>query len=398
MKELIYYQDVMMKEFEASILKQAIAEDGRKYIVLDNTAFYPTGGGQPHDTGYLNDVEVVDVEKVDGDIRHYVLSFLPEDTKTVHGKLDWERRFDHMQQHAGQHILTASFVELFNYQTVSFHLGQETVTIDLDTSELTEEELQAVEKRANDIILDNRQIETKWITEEELSKYPLRKAIQVTGEIRLVIIPEFDYNGCGGTHPITTGGVQAIKILSTEKQKNKTRVHFVCGMRVVHELGWRKKELSKAAKLANAPEKETAGAVQKLLDTQKSLEKKCTQAEKQLLSYEAKELAMETPTDSIIKKAFVNRSIQELQQLARSIVKLTPATTILFVSKDREQVQFVAAKGKDTDQVSMKDVSNAVFSVIDGNGGGNDTFVQGGGKTGLSPNELLSKMVEALNK
>ena len=398
MKELFYYQDVMMKEFEASILKQAIAEDGRKYIVLDNTAFYPTGGGQPHDTGYLNDVEVVDVEKEDGDIRHYVLSFLPEDTKTVHGKLDWERRFDHMQQHAGQHILTASFVELFNYQTVSFHLGQETVTIDLDTSELTEEELQAVEKRANDIILDNRPIETKWITEEELSKYPLRKAIQVTGEIRLVIIPEFDYNGCGGTHPVTTGGVQAIKILSTEKQKNKTRVHFVCGMRIVHELGWRKKELAKTAILANAPEKETAGAVQKLLDTQKSLEKKCTQAEKQLLSYEAKELAMENPTVPIITKAFVNRSIQELQQLARAIVKLAPENTILFVSKDREQVQFVAAKGKDTEQVSMKDVSNAVFSVIDGNGGGNDTFVQGGGKTGLSPNKLLSKMVEALNK
>ncbi|MCM3318163.1 DHHA1 domain-containing protein [Rummeliibacillus stabekisii] len=398
MKELFYYQDVMMKEFEASILKQAIAEDGRKYIVLDNTAFYPTGGGQPHDTGYLNDVEVVDVEKEDGDIRHYVLSFLPEDTKTVHGKLDWERRFDHMQQHAGQHILTASFVELFNYQTVSFHLGQETVTIDLDTSELTEEELQAVEKRANDIILDNRPIETKWITEEELSKYPLRKAIQVTGEIRLVIIPEFDYNGCGGTHPVTTGGVQAIKILSTEKQKNKTRVHFVCGMRIVHELGWRKKELAKTAILANAPEKETAGAVQKLLDTQKSLEKKCTQAEKQLLSYEAKELAMENPTVPIITKAFVNRSIQELQQLARAIVKLAPENTILFVSKDREQVQFVAAKGKDTEQVSMKDVFNAVFSVIDGNGGGNDTFVQGGGKTGLSPNELLSKMVEALNK
>lgn len=398
MKELFYYQDVMMKEFEASILKQAIAEDGRKYIVLDNTAFYPTGGGQPHDTGYLNDVEVVDVEKEDGDIRHYVLSFLPEDTKTVHGKLDWERRFDHMQQHAGQHILTASFVELFNYQTVSFHLGQETVTIDLDTSELTEEELQAVEKRANDIILDNRPIETKWITEEELSKYPLRKAIQVTGEIRLVIIPEFDYNGCGGTHPVTTGGVQAIKILSTEKQKNKTRVHFVCGMRIVHELGWRKKELAKTAILANAPEKETAGAVQKLLDTQKSLEKKCTQAEKQLLSYEAKELAMENPTVPIITKAFVNRSIQELQQLARAIVKLAPENTILFVSKDREQIQFVAAKGKDTEQVSMKDVFNAVFSVIDGNGGGNDTFVQGGGKTGLSPNELLSKMVEALNK
>lgn len=398
MKELFYYQDVMMKEFEASILKQAIAEDGRKYIVLDNTAFYPTGGGQPHDTGYLNDVEVVDVEKEDGDIRHYVLSFLPEDTKTVHGKLDWERRFDHMQQHAGQHILTASFVELFNYQTVSFHLGQETVTIDLDTSELTEEELQAVEKRANDIILDNRPIETKWITEEELSKYPLRKAIQVTGEIRLVIIPGFDYNGCGGTHPVTTGGVQAIKILSTEKQKNKTRVHFVCGMRIVHELGWRKKELAKTARLANAPEKETAGAVQKLLDTQKSLEKKCTQAEKQLLSYEAKELAMENPTVPIITKAFVNRSIQELQQLARAIVKLAPENTILFVSKDREQVQFVAAKGKDTEQVSMKDVFNAVFSVIDGNGGGNDTFVQGGGKTGLSPNELLSKMVEALNK
>lgn len=146
-----------------------------------------------------------------------------------------------MQQHAGQHILTAAFVELFNLPTVSFHLGSEQVTIDLAVDTISEDQLLAAEALANDIILENRPIETTWITENELENYNLRKDVAVTGDIRLVIIPNFDYNGCGGTHPISTGQVSAIKILGTEKMKGNIRVSFVCGQRVLKELAMRKK-------------------------------------------------------------------------------------------------------------------------------------------------------------
>ncbi|MGX9132911.1 alanyl-tRNA editing protein [Rummeliibacillus sp. JY-2-4R] len=394
MQELFYYQDVMMKEFDATILKQEVDHDGRKFIVLDNTAFYPTGGGQPYDTGTLNDVEIIDVEKVDGEIRHYVTGFLPNATK-VHGVLDWQRRFDHMQQHAGQHILTAAFVELFNYPTVSFHLGTETVTIDIDAAKLSDEELADAEKRANDIILENRPIETKWVAEEELANYSLRKAVSVTGEIRLVIIPDYDYNGCGGTHPTSTGQVQGIKILGTEKQKKKTRVHFVCGGRVLHELHWRKKELSETARLANVPEEDTAQAVTKLLNTQKALEKALADAKNELLTFEAKELLQKTG-DHLISNTYTSRSVQEIQQLARAIVSENEKSTALFVSEQADKLQFVAAKGTAAQVGSMKEIANTILPVIHGKGGGNDTFVQGGGEATISAEQLLEQMTKVL--
>ena len=141
MKELLYYQDSMMKEFTADVLNAGTDEHG-PYVVLSNTAFYPTGGGQPNDTGWINGIEVINVEKVDEEIRHYIKEAAPLNG-TVEGKLNWDRRFDHMQQHTGQHILTAAFVELFDYQTVSFHLGTELVAIDLNVAEVTAEKLAA---------------------------------------------------------------------------------------------------------------------------------------------------------------------------------------------------------------------------------------------------------------
>ena len=395
MQELFYYQDVMMKEFDATIQSQQTDVDGRKYIVLDNTAFYPTGGGQPHDTGMLNDVKVIDVEKVDGEIRHYVSELLPKGSTKVHGVLDWQRRFDHMQQHAGQHILTAAFVELLNYPTISFHLGTETVSIDIDAPKLSDQELAIVEKRANDIILENRPIETKWVTEDELTNYTLRKAVAVTGEIRLVIIPDYDYNGCGGTHPTSTGQVQAIKILATEKQKKKTRIHFVCGGRVLQELHWRKKELSETARLANAPEEETARAVTKLLQTQKSLEKSLADAHAQLLTFEAKEL-LHQAENHLVHKVFASRSVQELQQLARTIISTDVKSTVLFVSKQTDKLQFVAAKGSSSQTNSMREIANMILPIINGKGGGSDTFVQGGGESTISAEELLEEMLKIL--
>lgn len=391
MQTLFYYQNAMMKEFPAKIIRKGIEDDGREFIVLDNTAFYPTGGGQPHDTGTLNGIAVVDVEKVDDEIRHYIAESLPNDDELVMGVLDWERRFDHMQQHAGQHILTAAFVELFGYQTISFHLGRGTVTIDLDIEDISEDELVAVEALANKIILDNRPIETKWVTEDELEHYNLRKALSVTEEIRLVIIPNYDYNGCGGIHPTSTGQVSAIKIMHTEKQKRKIRVHFVCGGRVLSELHWRKNELNKVAKLASTPENEVADTVSKLLSVQKGLEKALDTAKEQLLSYEALELAAAT-NNGVTGAVYTERSIQELQKLARLVIADNENTVVLLVAEQGEKLQFVAARGTNAIDMSMKDISSAVLPLLNGKGGGSDAFVQGGGDHTMTGAELLEKM------
>jgi alanyl-tRNA synthetase len=211
--EKVYYQDPYKQSFTTKLVKQAQDKNGGYYVVLEKTIFYPTGGGQPHDTGMINGVHVYEVEEIDGEIRHYVEQPIESHNEII-GEIAWDRRFDHMQQHTGQHILSAAFEEVYGYKTVSFHLGKELCTIDLEISNLNEEEANQTEELANKIILENRPIETKWITEAELSHYSLRKELSVSENIRLVIIPNFDYNGCGGTHPNSTGQVSAIKILN----------------------------------------------------------------------------------------------------------------------------------------------------------------------------------------
>lgn len=392
MKELLYYQDVLLREFDATVVSKGTDEVGRHYVVLSNTAFYPTGGGQPHDTGTLDAIEVLDVEKINDEIRHYIQGDLSTLDGVVHGKLNWARRFDHMQQHAGQHILTAAFVELFNAQTVSFHLGSEHVTIDIATDTLTEQQLAAAEARANDIILENRPIQTTWITENELANYNLRKEVAVTGDIRLVIIPDFDYNGCGGTHPVSTGQVSAIKILGTEKMKGNVRVSFVCGQRVLSELAMRKKVLADVARQLSVPEVEAATVLSKILVSQKNTEKALAAAKEELLAYEAK--ALVAGNEDVVAAAFNQRTMQELQKIARIIVIDNPDVTALLASENEGKLQFVAAKGKNVAK-SMKVIAEKVLPLINGKGGGSDQMVQGGGECTISKEKLLEVLQNA---
>lgn len=390
MKNLFYYEDAMMKEFTAQVVKTGKDEKGN-FIVLDNTAFYPTGGGQPHDTGWINELEIIDVEKIDEEIRHYTADDVSNISGEISGKLHWSRRFDHMQQHAGQHILTAAFVELYDMATVSFHLGTELVTIDLSVGEVSEDQLAAVEKRANDIILENRPIETKWVTKEELAQYKLRKDVKVDEDIRLVIIPDYDYNGCGGTHPSSTGQVGLLKILATEKMKKQIRVHFVCGNRVLQQLAMRKHVLSDVARQLSAPEEEAADALRKFAKTAKQTEKNLTEAQDALLEFEAKELANET----VAAATFENRSIQSLQKLARFITQQNGEAIALLVANNEDKLQFVAARGSEQTK-SMKDISTAALPLINGKGGGNDALVQGGGEKNVSAEALIEAMKEAI--
>ncbi|WP_274308783.1 alanyl-tRNA editing protein [Solibacillus daqui] len=390
MKDLLYYQDATISEFHANVIKTDRDENGN-YIVLDNTAFYPTGGGQPHDTGWIQDIEIINVEKVEDEIRHYTTDNVSDISGEIFAKLNWTRRFDHMQQHTGQHILTAAFVELFNMATTSFHLGTELVTIDLNVSDVTDSQLADAEQRANEIILENRPIETKWVTKVELENYNLRKDVKVDEDIRLVIIPDYDYNGCGGTHPTSTGQVGLLKILNTEKMKQQIRVHFVCGNRVLQQLAMRKNVLSDVARQLSAPEEQASEALRKLAAAAKQTEKNLKEAQDALLQFEAKEFANE----NIAARTFENRSIQDLQKLARFITEQNDQAVALLVSTNDDKLQFVAARGK-ANTTSMKTVSATALPIINGKGGGSDGLVQGGGEKAIPAEALLEAMKKAL--
>lgn len=393
MKDLLYYQDAYITQFTTKITKIAQDENQRHYIVLSNTAFYPTGGGQPHDTGVIGDIAITDVEKVADEIRHYC----EQNPKHLHGEVNatihWERRFDFMQQHSGQHILTAAFVELFTIPTVSFHLGSRYVTIDLQAEHISEEQYAQAEKRANAIITQNLPITTQWVTPQDLAKYPLRKAVTVDEDIRLVIIPDYDYNGCGGTHPTSTGQVNAIKIMHSEKSKGIIRLSFVCGARVLQELAVRKNVLTQTSQLLSVPEEEVAIATDKLLAQQKITDKALNSAREELLQYEAKALAQSE--QAIITASFDDRSIQHLQKLARFIIAEREDAIVVVAAKNATKVQFVAACGASV-STSMRDIANFALPLVNGKGGGSPIFVQGGGESALTAEQFIAAVLEHL--
>lgn len=378
----LYYKDPYIQTFSARVVKQE-----QDYVILSETAFYPTGGGQPHDIGTLNGIAVTNVEIIDNEIRHYLETTLPANTDYVEGSIDWERRFDHMQQHAGQHILSAAFDNLFNLKTVSFHLGNDRSTIDLDISEVSEQQLVDVEALANQVILENYPIETKWVTEEELVHYKLRKETKVKEDIRLVIIPHFDINACGGTHPNGTSHVGLIKILQIEKQKRNIRVEFVCGGRVISHLHRKQQVMTNLISSLSTPEKDIENAVKSLLTNCKSLEKQVADLKDLLLLYEAKELIRNTK-GVIITSIFPDRSIQELQKLAKFITTEAEEIVCILISEHENRLQLVAAKGSAVHK-NMKALIETVLPHINGKGGGNNSIAQGGGENKISSKQLL---------
>lgn len=398
MNHKLFYIDPYIKSFTTEVLKQEQDEEGNWYAVLKQTSFYPTGGGQPCDTGIIGGRNVINVEEADGEIRHYLEGPLEKLTGEMECRINWDRRFDHMQQHSGQHILSAAFDQLFGYKTVGFHLGNEIVTIDLETEKITEEEAVQAEELANQIIIENRPIEVKWVTEEELSQYQLRKETKVKENIRLVIIPDFDYNGCGGTHPKATGEVRAVKILNWERQKKNIRLQFVCGNRVIKQLGQKQKVLLTLTKLLNAPEEDMAQAVTRLLENGKTLEKSLELSCDQLLQYEARELSTKNGKENhVISSVFHNRSIQELQKLARLIVAENNTALVLFVSENANRLQLVCARGAGRTE-NMKNIMGNALSLIDGKGGGNASFAQGGGEARVSGEHILEHLFAASKK
>jgi len=391
-KRKLFYVDPYQQRGITEVVTLAKDDLERWYVTLEETLFFPTGGGQPNDVGRIKDIVVFDVEEVEGEIRHYIAEPSLEVGESVDMEINWHRRFDFMQQHTGQHILTASFVELFGIQTTSFHLGKEIVTIDLDAKKVSDEQLLEVEKRANQIILENRPIETKWVSKDELDAYPLRKQVALEEDIRLVIIPDFDYNGCGGTHPSSTGQIGTLKVLDTEMQKSKVRVHFVCGNRVVDQLHRKQKTLQEVTQLLSASEDGVVKSVKVLLENGKKLEKTLEEAHQQLLNYEVKELLGNQKEENLsIERVFQHRSIQQLQKLARLTVAEATNSQLIFIAENDGLLQVVLARGTDN-QANMKQLIAQILPLINGKGGGSENFAQGGGETDLTGEQLLEKI------
>lgn len=392
MDKKLYYQDPYLANFSTEVIEQRKDEAGNWYAILKETAFYPTGGGQPCDTGYINGIKVYDVEEREGEIFHYLETPLPTELTMVDCQLDWNRRYDHMQQHSGQHILSAAFEDLLGYPTVSFHLGKETLTIDLDIAELSEKEAKVVEEKANQIVAEGRKIETIWVHPDELKQYRLRKQVSVTQNIRLVVIPEFDYNGCGGTHPRTTAETGPIKILGWEKQRKKIRVEFICGGRVLAHLHEKHLMLQQLSGLLNAPQGELVHAAERLLAGNKKLEKAIEEANDRLLYYEGKEL-IEVHPEQMVTVVFQNRSVQELQKLARSVVAIAEEKVVVLLAENGERLQVVCARGEKV-ETNMKQLIGDILAPIQGKGGGSESFAQGGGAAVLSGENLITNLKE----
>lgn len=395
----LFYKDVYLTSFETTIIKKDYDESHRPYVLLNETAFYPTGGGQPHDTGKINDINVLDVVEVDGELRHYVDSLPLYENKAL-CCINWERRFDHMQQHAGQHILSAAFENTFDYKTISFHLGKDICTIDLGISSIKEIELNQIEAECNSIIRGNKPIITKWITEKELSEYTLRKELSVRDHIRLVIIPDFDYNGCGGTHPNSTGEVSSLKIISWEKHKSHIRIQFVCGNRVLGLLHDKNKVIMELTNKLNAPQERMIEAADRLLENNKELHSKIEELTSQLIQHEAISLSEEGQLINgvkLISTIYNHRSIKELQNLAREVVARGNDHIVILISDNHDKLQLVIARSEEVN-LNLQLLLNEVLPAINGKGGGKPSFVQGGGEKLITSAELLQKIHECYNK
>ncbi|MGC9358618.1 MAG: alanyl-tRNA editing protein, partial [Anaerolineae bacterium] len=304
MTEKIYYDDAYRQTFTARVEERRLTQRGSA-VRLNCTAFYPTSGGQPHDTGTLDGIPVVDVwVDSEGEIWH-LLAGEPgtgePETGEIRGVIDWDRRFDHMQQHTGQHLLSAAFMRRLEAPTVGFHLGSEHCTIDLDLARLSTEAAFCVEEEINAIIWDDRPVEARFITDGELRALALRRDPQVEDNVRIVSVEGYDATPCGGTHVARTGEIGQVKITGLERYKGGMRVSFLCGKRALHDY---RRVLQLAQDLGTeltVAQDEVPEAVRRLQEEIKETRRALNRSRSQLLDIEAEQIWETTPTREDVK-------------------------------------------------------------------------------------------------
>jgi alanyl-tRNA synthetase len=368
--EKLYYTSPYTTEWETTI-KEFFERDGQFFVILERTAFYPTGGGQPHDTGTINSRKVFDVFIENGEVVHRIEQ-LPETLEAV-CRLNWKRRFDHMQHHSGQHLLSAVCYSLYNAMTVSFHLGKDYVTIDLDIPDLNQFQLNHIEQTVNEEIYKNRNIHNYFVTNEELKKLPLLKMPKVTEDIRIVEIEGIEHNACGGTHVERTGEIGLIKLFKIEKQKESVRLYFKCGTRAMEDYNESHQILGKISSKFNTSRSEVLDRLEKWEDEKKKLELMLVNVREENNVYLTKEL-LDNKNDGSLCHVFEDKSFDEIKELALKIVNENNLV-VLFATISENKTVLVH---NGTFSLSCGKFLKEHLASFNGKGGGNDRTAQAG--------------------
>jgi alanyl-tRNA synthetase len=390
MTERLYYTDPYAQSFDATVA--AVGQrDGRTIVFLDRTAFYPTSGGQPFDTGTLAGARVIDVlDEDDGRIAHVLEDESAQRAGTqnqapstwhpgqpVHGEIDWPRRFDHMQQHTGQHVLSAAFDRLFNVRTVSFHLGVEASTIDL-ARELKADEIARAEADANRVVWEDRPVAIRFASKEEAAAMPLRKESLRDGTLRLIDVDRWDLSACGGTHVARTGGIGIIAVASWERFKGGQRVSFLCGGRALTRFGTMRDALAASVRLLSVLPAELPATIERLQTESRDVKRALATAHSELAGFQAKalaETAEPSPAGRLVLRV-IDGDANAVKALAQSIVA-NPGLIAVLVSSAPPPVVVVARSPELT--VSAQHVLASLVAAFGGRGGGKPDLAQGGG-------------------
>jgi alanyl-tRNA synthetase len=409
MTDRLYYNDPYLHAFDATVARVEPRGD-RLGIWLDRTAFYPSTGGQPFDTGTLGALRVVDVvDEDDGTIAHLVEANSdsqipnPEPGAVVHGVVDWPRRFDHMQQHTGQHVLSAAIVRLFGVATVSFHMGAEVSTIDV-ARELSPNEITAAENEANRIVWEDRPVGIRYASAEEAAAMPLRKEPARGGTLRLIDVEDFDLSACGGTHVARTGAIGVIAVASSERFKGGQRIGFLCGGRALAGYRTLREAVTGAVRLLSVLPQEVPASIERMQAEAKEQKRTTTALQTELARYRAEELAasatevrVKADTSGSTTCRFVARAVDAdangLKALATAIVA-KPGHVVVLVSTTMPAL-VVVARSADI-SLPAQGLLASLMAKFGGRGGGRPDFAQGGGLVASSATEILETIAREL--
>ena len=391
MTERLYYTDSFLHEFDAQVLSVTNDGAGRVAVRLDRSAFYPTSGGQVSDTGWLeiSGSRLPICEVGENGESNEILHFLEGDGSpfqpgaTVRGVIDAVRRRNHMQQHSGQHVLSAAFEKLYGFATVSFHMGDEACTIDLATDSASAKQLQAAERLANEAIAEDRPVEIRFTTPDEARTMGVRKIPPAEREkLRLIDIRDFDLNACGGTHVRSTGQIGCILVRKTEKVKQGVRVEFVCGLRAVATARRDFETLTDAAALFSTHIWEVPQQIRKSQDESKSAQKAQHKLLEEVAELQAERLvgrAAERNGQKLVSQYFADRDLGFIKMLAQKLTKREQVVALLACGGGQPSLVFAQTPGMAND---MGALMKQTVQVLGTRGGGNRDMAQGGAPDG----------------
>lgn len=393
--ERLYYSDSHLIEFEARVVDVTDRVSGWTAVVLNRTAFYPTGGGQPSDTGTLNGSRVVEcIDDGDNGVLHVVQGAAPVRDAVVHGRVDWSRRLDHIQQHTGQHILSQAFVKLFNAPTKGFRVMDASCEIDVELNNPTTEIIERAVELANNVIWEDRAITILNVTSEQAAELSLRKEPAREGELRLIEIEGFDLTPCGGTHAYRTGEVGMIAVRSWERAKGLTRIEFVAGARALADYRKANKSAREMAALFSTGRDDAPQLAAQMVEENKELHRRVRMLEEVVAGVEAERL-LATADVGIVVQVFDGRDAESLKKLAHALMT-KPGTVALLASRDKDTARLVFARASDAPG-DMSLLMREACTMLDGRGGGKPEMAQGGGKNIEKLNDAINHALTLLN-